>query len=258
MHEAIAVGGKRTRRALGIVVPRLGQRAQQRVALDDSRRDRRIHAAHQKHRQHARLDVLVGVADGIGRRSAARGHHVAVAAKAEAHADFAGDRAHGAAGDAEQADLLDVSAVPEPVLLFGKFLRAAAGAENHADLALFVHRHGGGIEARVLDGFGRGGHRPAARRARRVCVRARPPRPVRRIREFRRRCVPAGKKDRSGKCVSRLTYRREGRRQKASLPMPLGLTTPIPVITTRGTISVYESLLDTGLTSALSTLREVG
>ena len=154
MHEAVAVGGKWTRRALRSVVPGLSERAQQRVAFDDARGDRRIHAAHQKHRQHARLNMLVGIADGVGRRSAARRHHVAVAAKSKAHADFAGQRSHSAAGNAEQADLFYVSAVPEAVLLLGKFLRAAAGSQNHADLALLLHRHGGGIEAGILDGFG--------------------------------------------------------------------------------------------------------
>ena len=32
-------------------------------------------------------------------------------------------------------------------------------------------------------------------------------------------------------------------RQKASLPMPLGLTTPIPVMTTRGTMSFIDAPL---------------
>ena len=85
---------------------------------------------------------------------------MAVAAKAKAHADFAGNGAHGAAGNAEQADLLDVSGMPEPVLFFGKFLRAAAGAEDHADFALLLHRTWRrGSSAGVLNGFGRGGNR---------------------------------------------------------------------------------------------------
>ena len=99
---------------------------------------------------HSCLNVLVGIANGVGRRRAARRDHVAIAAKSEAHADFAGQRAHGAAGDAEQADLLDVSGVPEPVLLFGKFLSATARAEDHANLALLLHRHVGVIDAGVL------------------------------------------------------------------------------------------------------------
>ena len=118
----------------------------------------RIHATHQKHGQHAGLNMLVGVTDGVGGRSAARSHHVAVAAKSKTHADFAGQRSHGAAWNAEKADLLDVSAMPEPVLLFGKFLGAAPGPENHANLTLLLHRHGGGIESRVLDGFRGRGH----------------------------------------------------------------------------------------------------
>ncbi len=76
-----------------------------------------------------------------------------VAAKAEPHADFAGDRAHGAARNAEQADLLHVSGMPKPVLFFGELLRAAAGAEDYADFPFLVHRHGGGIQPGVLDGF---------------------------------------------------------------------------------------------------------
>ena len=47
----------------------------------------------------------------------------------------------------------DMARVPEPVLLLGKFLRAAAGAEHDADLALLLHRHSGGIETGITDGF---------------------------------------------------------------------------------------------------------
>ena len=43
----------------------------------------RIDAAHQKHGQHARLNVLIGITDGVGRRGAACRDHMAVAAKPE-------------------------------------------------------------------------------------------------------------------------------------------------------------------------------
>ena len=66
----------------------------------------------------------LGVAGAGG--GAAGGDHMAVAAKSKSHADFAGNRTHRAAGDAEQAYLFDVPAMPQAVLFFGKFLRAAA------------------------------------------------------------------------------------------------------------------------------------
>ena len=142
-----------------------------------------------------------------------RRDHVAVAAKSEAHADFAGKRSHGAAGNAEQADLLDVSAMPEPVLLLGKFLRAAARAQNHADLALFFHRHGGGIEAGILDRFGRGGD-SQRHYAGDVFAFARVhPGKFVKLRNFAGD-VPAARTDRSGRCVSLPTCRRERRGRK--------------------------------------------
>src|SRR5579872_283102 len=82
---------------------------------------------------------------------------MAVAAEAEAHGDFARQRAHGATRNAEEAHLLDVSGVPKAVLLFGELLGSAAAAEDHADLALFVHGHCFGIEAGVANGFVRSG-----------------------------------------------------------------------------------------------------
>ena len=123
------------------MIPRLCQRAQQRVSLDDPRRNRGVNAAHQKHRLYAGLNVLISVANRVCRRSAARRNHVAVSAESETHADFARDRPHRSAGNAENADLFHVPAMPQPVLLFGKFLRAAARPENHANLAFFLHRH---------------------------------------------------------------------------------------------------------------------
>src|SRR5207247_10131952 len=58
-YKAVAVGGKRPRRALGSMIPRLCQRAQQRVSLDNSRRNRRADAAQQKHRLQATLKALM-------------------------------------------------------------------------------------------------------------------------------------------------------------------------------------------------------
>src|SRR5579863_1038004 len=97
--------------------------------------------------------MLVGITDGVGRRGAACGNHVTVTAKAEAHGDFAGDRAHSSAGNAEQTHLFYVSGMPEPVLLLGEFLRSAAGAEDHANLAFFFHRHRSWIELGIANGF---------------------------------------------------------------------------------------------------------
>src|SRR5580704_3889156 len=65
-HEAISVSGKWARGALRSTVPRLGECAQQSVALDDAGSDWRIHAADQKHGLHSGLNVLIGVAEGIG------------------------------------------------------------------------------------------------------------------------------------------------------------------------------------------------
>jgi hypothetical protein len=130
---------------------------QQRVALDDAGRNGRIDATHEKHRLHAGLNMLVGVAKGVARRRASGRHHVAVSAKPETHRDFARNRAHGSARNAKQADLLDVSGVPETVLFLGKLLRASTRAENHADLALLREPHRGVVEPRIFERLGRGG-----------------------------------------------------------------------------------------------------
>ncbi len=47
-----------------------------------------------------------------------------------------------------------MAAVVEPVLLFGEVLAAAAGADDHADLAQFVAGHALPIDPRVFQGFG--------------------------------------------------------------------------------------------------------
>src|SRR5689334_15476039 len=48
--------------------------------------------------------------------------------------------------------------MPQPVLLFGKFLRTTARADHDADLPLLIHRHVLGLKSSVGDGFARGGH----------------------------------------------------------------------------------------------------
>ncbi len=63
---------------------------------------------------------------------------MAQAAEPEAHADLAGHGSHGAAGNGEDADLLDLALVVEMILLVGKIVGAAARAQRHADLALLV------------------------------------------------------------------------------------------------------------------------
>ena len=56
-------------------------------------------------------------------------------------------------GMREHADFLRIAGVPQPELLFAEVLRAAAGAEHDADLALFFQRHAGGIEPGFLERF---------------------------------------------------------------------------------------------------------
>ena len=105
------------------------------------------------------LDVAEGVAHRVGGGGAAGGNDVAQTAETEAHGDFAGQRADGAGRDGIHAALLLMAGIEEPVLLFGEILAAAAGADNHADLAQFVARHGGGVEAGVCHRLGDAGHR---------------------------------------------------------------------------------------------------
>src|ERR1700731_3751767 len=115
------------------MVPGLGRSAKRSLALDDPRGDRGIRAAGEEHRLNPGLDVLHGVADGVSRRCAPGCNDVAIAAEPKTHLDFARHRAHGPAGNAEQTDLLDVSGMPEAVLLFGEFLRPSARADDNAD-----------------------------------------------------------------------------------------------------------------------------
>ena len=111
-----------------------------------------------------------GVAQGVGGRGAAGGDDVAQPAEAEAHGDFAGQRADGAGGNGVDAALLQVAGVVEPVLLFGEILAAAAGADNDADAAQFVARHGVRVQARVRHRLAdaRRGQRHGARNVRPV------------------------------------------------------------------------------------------
>ena len=221
------------RRALRLVVPARGHDAHQLEAAQDQRRDRRIHAARHHRVQHARLNMAERVADGVGGRGAARGDDVAQAAKAEPHGDFAGQRADGAGGDGVHAALLDEAGVEEAVLLFREILAAAAGADDHADPAQFVARHGVGVEARIRHRFGHAGRRQrhGARDVRAVLdldvlllVELVGTSPA--------TCTwyPDGSKR-----VMRRTPLTPFRvaSQKRSRPIPFGLTAPIPVITTR-------------------------
>src|SRR5690349_10293127 len=77
-----------------------------------------------------------------------------VSAEPEPHADFAWNRSHRTAGNAEDAALLFFPAVPELVLRFREFLRTPAGAEHNTDLPLLLYRHSTDVETRVLHSLG--------------------------------------------------------------------------------------------------------
>ena len=76
-------------------------------------------------------------------------------AKAKTHAHFARQRSHSAARDAEEAHLLNLAFIPEPVLLFRKFLSAATRAQNDSYAALLFHRKLLGINTRIRQGLAR-------------------------------------------------------------------------------------------------------
>ena len=135
------------------MVPARAHDAHELEAAQDQRRDGRIHAAGDDGVQHAAPDVAEGVADGVGGGSAAGGDDMAQAAEAEAHGDFAGERADGAGGNGVDAALLLLAGVIEAVLLLGEILAAAAGADHDADLAQFVARHGVRVEAGIRQRF---------------------------------------------------------------------------------------------------------
>ena len=56
-------------------------------------------------------------------------------------------------GDGVHAALLHVAGVIETVLLLGELLAAAAGADDHADAAQFLARHGGRLQAGIAQRF---------------------------------------------------------------------------------------------------------
>src|SRR5215470_7038889 len=63
--EPVAVRRKRPRGTLGLIVPGLCERVQQRVSLDDAWGDWGVHATRKKHRLHSGLNMLVGVTDRV-------------------------------------------------------------------------------------------------------------------------------------------------------------------------------------------------
>src|SRR5689334_266768 len=95
---------------------------------------------------------------------------MAQAPEAEPHGDFAGQSPYRARGDGVDAALLEVARVEQPVLLLREILAAPARADDDADLAQLVARHGMGIQPRVGGGFrhGRGGQRNGSRNVRAV------------------------------------------------------------------------------------------
>src|SRR5437762_10862434 len=80
-NETVAIGRERSRGPFGLVVPRLREGPDHCVTLYDSFRDRRVDATRHENRLHTGLNVLIGVAESIGGRGAARGNDVAVSAE---------------------------------------------------------------------------------------------------------------------------------------------------------------------------------
>src|SRR5258708_39997368 len=108
------------------MVPGFGHDAHEREALENAPGKRGIDAADQHHGNRAQLYLPRGVSHRVRGRSAAAGDHVAQAAKAKTHADLTGHSAHGPAGNAEYADLLDLAGVIHLVLRVRKIMRATA------------------------------------------------------------------------------------------------------------------------------------
>src|ERR1039457_3938086 len=127
-HEPVAVARERTRRALRLMIPVGAHDAHQLETAQDQGSDRRIYSSRHDGVQDARLDLPVGIADGIGGRGAARRNDVAESAEPEAHGDFAGQSADRAGRNGVDAALLDMPAVVEAVLFFGEILASAARA----------------------------------------------------------------------------------------------------------------------------------
>ena len=138
------------------MVPRFRHDFHQGKALHDAKSQGRICAAHQHEWLHAKLNLAHGISNRISGRSAAGGDYVAEAAEAEAHAHFAGERAHGPAGNGEDAYLLDLSLVVKMVLMVGKIISAAAAAQHHADFAFAVEGEAGGINTGIAERLSRG------------------------------------------------------------------------------------------------------
>src|SRR5437763_17210847 len=63
--KAVAIGRKRTRRALRLIIPRLCKGANHGVALHNSFRNRRIDPSSDKHGLDASLNVLVGITKSV-------------------------------------------------------------------------------------------------------------------------------------------------------------------------------------------------
>ncbi len=80
-------------------------------------------------------------------------------AEPEAHRDFARQRSDGRRRHHVHGALPPVAGVIEAVLLLGKFVAAAAGADDDADLPQFVASHRGGIDPRRVERFLHGGDR---------------------------------------------------------------------------------------------------
>src|SRR5919201_717767 len=164
-YKAVAVGGEGTRCAFRSIVPVGSEGSQHGVAFHDAVGDWRIHAADQNDRVNARPDVAQRISNCVGRRCAAGSHHVAHAAEPEAQADLTRLRTYRATGNAEEADLLRLPAVPQPVLLFREILRATTSTQHDADLPLFLHGHLLNREPGIFEGFcgSRNGHGHYAR-----------------------------------------------------------------------------------------------
>src|SRR5262249_43358811 len=101
------------------------------------------------HRHGSKTNLIERISQGVCGRGAVCRDNVAGTTKTKAHGDFAGERAHGAGGNAKETGLFFVAGMPKSVLLFGKFLRTTAGAENNTNAALLVWSHSWRIEAGV-------------------------------------------------------------------------------------------------------------
>src|SRR5208282_1182453 len=129
-HEAVAVAGKRARRALRLFIPASAHDAHELESAHDQGSDGGIHASGNHGGEMAGADGAERVSHGVGGRRAARGDDVAESAEAETHGDFAGQRADGGSGDGVYAALFGMAGVEEAILLLGEILRASAGADD--------------------------------------------------------------------------------------------------------------------------------